>query len=196
MIDLGTLGGDKGTATWINEEGAVLGTAFLPGGQPSNNTWHAFIWKNGVKTDLGTPDGDLCTDASVINSREQAVGISSDCNGNENRPWLWERGSILDLRTLVLPGSDLTVWEDLHINDRGEIAAKARVPSCFVTGGTCTNHIVLLIPCDEAHPNIEGCDYTPVVFSSDSASLTPNEPKAQPRRELLRHRGRRSPAPK
>ena len=160
LIDLGTLGGDSGLASWVNDAGEVLGIGYLPG----NQTWHAFIWKNGVMTDLGTPDGDPCSDASVINSHGQAVGISTDCNGTALHSYLWENGGpIVDLQSLVLPGSDLTVHENLSINERGEIVANGLLPN---GAGT---HAILLIPCDENHPDVEGCDYD-LMDASTSAS--------------------------
>jgi hypothetical protein len=63
---------------------------------------------------------------------------------------------IVTLQSLVVPGSDITNVEGASfINDRGEIFA----------GGTLANgdtHDILLIPCDENHPLVEGCDYASV----------------------------------
>jgi probable HAF family extracellular repeat protein len=160
LIDLGTLGGDTSYASWITDNGEVFGGAGLPG----NETLHAVIWKNGVMTDLGTPDGDPCSDASVINSHGQAVGTSSDCHGTALHSYLWENGGpIVDLQSLILPGSDLTVHENLSINERGEIVANGLLPN------GAGIRAILLIPCDENHPDVEGCDYD-VMDASTSAS--------------------------
>jgi probable HAF family extracellular repeat protein len=57
--DLGTLGGTAGVAEGISDRGWVVGSANLPGDQNG----HAFLWRDGVMTDLGTLGGQ--------NSQEQ-----------------------------------------------------------------------------------------------------------------------------
>ena len=57
--DLGTLGGREGVAEGISDRGWVVGSANLAGDQSG----HAFLWRNGVMTDLGTLGG--------LNSQEQ-----------------------------------------------------------------------------------------------------------------------------
>jgi hypothetical protein len=62
---------------------------------------------------------------------------------------------MVDLATLVLPGSNITVNDAVFINDRGEIAGTGVLPNG-------NQHAVLLIPCDENHgddhADDEGCD--------------------------------------
>jgi probable HAF family extracellular repeat protein len=150
LTDLGTLGGDSGLASWINDSGEILGISDMPG----NQSWHGFIWKNGVMTDIGTPDGDGCTDPSVLNARGQAVGRGTDCHNHVLNTFLWENGSIVDLQSLVSPPSEITINDNLSINDAGEIVAAGSLPN---GGGT---RAILLIPCDDDHPDVEGCDYS------------------------------------
>jgi probable HAF family extracellular repeat protein len=156
LIDLGTYGGDQDYGNWINDAGEVVGQGAFPG----NQEFHGFLWKKGKKTDLGLLPGDFFSDTSVINSRSQIVGISG--NSNSTSAVLWERGQIVDLNTLVAPGSGLMLQWARNINDRGEIAA-------YGADSAGNNHNVLLIPCDAGHPGVEGCDYG-LVEASDVAS--------------------------
>jgi probable HAF family extracellular repeat protein len=152
MKDLGTLGGTYGHPNWINDEGEVVGFAQFAGDQ----TGHAFLWRNGVMTDLGTIGTDPASEAGSINSRHQIVGGTFIFGGFDLHGWLWENGGpIVDLDTLILPGSGLTVFAGNLINNRGEIAGRGRLPNG-------DEHAILLIPCDENHPDIEGCDYDTV----------------------------------
>ena len=146
LKDLGTLGGDKSSARWINDAGEVVGRAEL---YPGLKNRHGFLWKKGVMTDLGILAGDTCAAAYAINSSEQIVGDSGNCS-SINRGFLWENGGpIVDLQTLVLPGSDVTISETNYINDAGEISG-------FGTDSNGDQRALLLIPCDEKHPGV--CD--------------------------------------
>jgi probable HAF family extracellular repeat protein len=167
MKDLGTLGGTYGHPNWINDEGEVVGFAQFPGDQ----TGHAFLWRNGVMTDLGTIGTDPASEAGSINSRHQIVGGTFIFGGSDLHGWLWENGGpIVDLDTLILPGSGLTVFAGNLINDRGEIAGRGRLPNG-------DEHAILMIPCDENHPDVEGCDYH-IVDAETAAQVNPS-PLAQ-----------------
>src|SRR4029077_6389274 len=148
LKDLGFLpGGTFGNATWINDAGEIVG------GSDSSNGFHAYFWKKGVMTDLGNLPGDCASQATAINSSGQIVGNGSlDCT-NEAHALLFENGGApIDLNTLVAPGSGVTFLNPFNINDRGEIAGFGAL-----TNGD--SRAVLLIPCDEDHPDVEGCDY-------------------------------------
>jgi probable HAF family extracellular repeat protein len=134
LSDLGTLGGPDGEALDLSDSGLVVGRADLADG-----THHAFVWKKGTMIDVGVVPGDLCTNGRAINSRGQAIGTSTDCMGNVQHMFLWENGSIHDLTAMILPGSDIEVFEAWDMNDRGEIAAVGMLPNG-------DQHAVLLVP--------------------------------------------------
>ena len=122
MTDLGTLGGDNSEAVWINERGDVAGSADLPG----SNLHDAVVWKDGRMMDLGTVGIDPCSRGRGINARGQAVGGSSDCVSAFLHAFVWNgSGPMLDLNTLIAPGSGLQLTNAININDRGEILAKS-----------------------------------------------------------------------
>jgi len=167
ITDLGTLGGFMSTAVALNNAGHVVGnsdvTAICEACAPGNQKQlhRPFFWRDGVMTDLGLPAGDTAGTAYSVNAKDQVVGRSDVCtkvNSNDTcdasiyHGFLWEKGSLVDLQTLALPGSGLTVNDALNINDRGEIAGYGVLPNG-------DQHVVLLIPCDENHADVEGCDY-------------------------------------
>ena len=157
----GSLGGDFTGAFVMNGDGEAVGYAYLAG----DTLFHATLWKHvGDMTDLGTLGSDLCSYATGINVRGQVVGGSiPNCNPDQTRvrAFLWEDGSIIDLNTLVSSGLYLEVIAT--INDRGEIAGNG-------VDASDNNHAFMLIPCDEDHPEIEGCDYNLVEADSSGSS--------------------------
>jgi len=69
VTDLGTLGGTFSEGDGINNRGSVEGKSTLPG----DTILHAFLWRNGVMTDLGTLGGPN-SNASWRPSESDKVG--------------------------------------------------------------------------------------------------------------------------
>jgi probable HAF family extracellular repeat protein len=194
----GSLGGSNTGAFVINEEGKAVGFAYLPG----EIIFHATLWKHaGDMTDLGTVGNDQCSFATGINAKGQVVGGSKstcDPEGGTARAFLWEDGSILDLNALILPGSGLHLESTYTINDQGEIAGEG-------TDTSGNGHAFLLVPCDENHAGVEGCDYsfveaavaTPDCGASPTQKLatTPRTPGAFGPFKNIRRSLRRRPGP-
>lgn len=167
-------GPGPGEASWINEAGEVVGTASLPTACPGGkgDITHAFLWREGAITDLGSFSATPNSEAVFINSKSQVVGMSFSCDTFTASAFLWEQGSIIDLNTLIPPDSEFQlVWAG-YIADNGEIGAFGNLAN----GDT---HAVLLLPCDENHPNLEGCDYSVVDASAMLNVVPPSAPVSQ-----------------
>ena len=153
MQDLGTLGGCCAIANWVNDSGAVVGGSYTLNDQG----FHAFLWKQEVMTDL-TKVSSECSMALGINSKDQVVGFTCfEADGGD--AVLWDEGQEIDLNIFNYPGSGLQNLQlAYNINDRGEIDGLGVPPGCgdpFACGLA-----FVLIPCDENHPGVEGCDYS------------------------------------
>jgi hypothetical protein len=72
---------------------------------------------------------------------------------------------MVDLNDLV-SGADMTLGGATGINDRGESTGIG-----VLANGDA--HVFLLIPCDEHHPGIEGCDYSMLEVPAAAAQTTP-----------------------
>jgi probable HAF family extracellular repeat protein len=110
FIDIGTLGGPVSNVPGnggegLSNDGIVVGAASTP------EAVHAFSWKKGVITDLGTlpsADNTLSSGANGVNARGWVVG-NSNTGGfdpltnpdiGEQHTVLWKNGEIIDLGTL------------------------------------------------------------------------------------------------
>ena len=155
-------GGQFTDANVINDAGEVAGAAIFP-----NGLSQAAVWRDAAVMDLGAVGSDCFSEAWSISSAGQVGGTSVSCDGNTWRAFLWENGEIVDLRSLVSSGPDLQLVYTIGINDRGEIAGTG-VPAGLSTAldQDTNSHAFVLIPCDENHPNIEGCDYNIVDASA------------------------------
>jgi probable HAF family extracellular repeat protein len=125
LIDIGTLGGPIGYGSvngngsrMLNNSGAVVSFADTPFPDPNQALevfgcfdpdcfqGHAFVWKNGVMTDLGALPGNNNSAAGSINSHGWITGqsqrsvIDPNVGIPEFRAVLWRDNQITDLGTL------------------------------------------------------------------------------------------------
>ena len=69
VTDLGSLGGNYTFASGINNAGQIAGTSYT-----ASFVQHAFLYSNGVMTDIGTLPGGATSLGSAINNAEQMEG--------------------------------------------------------------------------------------------------------------------------
>jgi len=128
MQDLGTLGtGTNAMALLMNERGQVAGNSYTSS-QPSDTcaqaevgtlATDAFLWDNGVMTDLGN-FGGTCTFAFDLNNRGEVVGGSRLAGDQEQHPFLWNGRKLIDLGTF---GG--TLGTAIALNDNSDAAGWA-----------------------------------------------------------------------
>jgi len=105
---LGTLGGGQSRAYGINDSGQVTGYSDIASG---NSVEHAFIFKDGVFTDIGAALVSAETLAFTINASGQVAGFASS-NTSTRGAFLYDNGFFLFFQQRG--GAE-------DVNDRGEV---------------------------------------------------------------------------
>jgi probable HAF family extracellular repeat protein len=88
ITNLGTLGGDWSDANAISSQGIyIAGTSATHGATAATNflPTHAFLYRNGYRTDLGTLPGGNYSSAAGVNNKGNVVGYS----------WIGQTGNCL-----------------------------------------------------------------------------------------------------
>lgn len=99
MTDLGTMSNRLfGVGTGINNAGHVTGFAYTTYAYTSSIPAHAFVYRDGVMTDLGTLGGSESYGYG-INDANEVTGQSSTSTG-QTHAFVHKNGSMLDLGTL------------------------------------------------------------------------------------------------
>ncbi|MDQ6931212.1 MAG: HAF repeat-containing protein [Candidatus Eremiobacteraeota bacterium] len=118
---LGTLGGDWSQAFAINGKGQVTGQAYTR----NNLQAHAFLWSAGRMADLGTLPSSSYSAGYAINSSGTIVGRADLSTGGTllvYHAFVYNGTKMLDLNTMIPPGSHWVLDAATGINDAGLIA--------------------------------------------------------------------------
>ena len=121
LTDMGNLGPVKSgycMPTSINRQGDVAGWASVN----SASQRHAFLWKNGVMTDLGTLGSHIDSEANRINNAGQVLVNATGSDGKA-RGFIWQNGVWTDLG--LLPGGDACA--PLALNNLGQVVGHASI---------------------------------------------------------------------
>jgi probable HAF family extracellular repeat protein len=181
--DLGTLGGTLSLPTGLTDDGHISGVATTT----NDELLHAVLWRNRKITDLGTVGGDACSWAWGLNAKDQVVGISLPaCDLSVAHAFLWEKGSMVDLNTLIPHDSGLQLVYGEAINDAGEIVGIGVPPGVSPLDVEVLGHAYVLIPRDEiADPQDEHFE---TIASGTASAVLPANTRAATARMIRRIR--------
>ena len=112
MTNMGNLGGNNSYAFGLNDYGVAVGSS-----ETTNGYLHAMVYQNGQVTDLGTM-GKNISEACGINNAGTIVGYTADSNTSYDswRAFIRENGQMIDLNTLIDPGSGWILNDAWGIN--------------------------------------------------------------------------------
>jgi probable HAF family extracellular repeat protein len=114
VTSLGTLAGPWSSATAINDFGVIAG------GTDTDQNINAFVYQNGVMTDIGVLPNGSYSNATAINNKGQIVGMA-DIRTGVLFAFLYSGGVMHNLGTL--PGGLSSVAQG--INDNGDVVGYA-----------------------------------------------------------------------
>lgn len=139
LVELGNLNNSLKitTAKDINNNGAVVGESAV-----AEQETRAFLWQNGVLTNLGSLGGN--SSAAAINDNGQVVGYSNNATTNEDLPnatvimqaVMWENNKIKGLGFLA--GGNYSQATD--INNNGQAVGYSNLYSNIKEGGLNNYH--------------------------------------------------------
>jgi probable HAF family extracellular repeat protein len=120
MVDLGSLGGPTGFASYLNNRSQVVGQMDLAETSLGSSVSHPFLWDRGTLKDLGSfPGAGFYGSANWINEAGEIVGWADD--NIDDFPALWIDGVIRNLGTVA---GDTCGYANA-INSTGQIVGKS-----------------------------------------------------------------------
>jgi probable HAF family extracellular repeat protein len=117
---LETLGGSDCYVGGINDAGTIVGSAGVAGQAEAT---HAFVYRDGVMTDLGTYPGYDTSDAVGINNHGEIVGNSS--NAIHNKVFVYKNGQY---RHIPAPAGAVNIFAG-GINEHGHVTGTLQLPT-------------------------------------------------------------------
>lgn len=123
LYNLGTLGGPASHAHDINNAVHVCGWSMI---EPNNPASRGFVWADGIMKSVGTLGG-IYSAAFAINDLDQVVGASTRADGTQVA-FLWAGDQIVDLNTLLPPGSGWFLSSASDIDAVGAIVGEGVRP--------------------------------------------------------------------
>lgn len=153
----------------INNKTQVVGRILVSDAK-EGGVAHAFLWQEGVLTDLGVPEGfgDDNSEANSLNDNGHIVGDSGVGFIESYAPdhaLLWQNGGWSDLNTLIPSDSGYYLIVAFDVNASGQIVV------CAVQQSTGNVHAALLKP--QLDRNVSGRLGTPAATGNPASSLSP-----------------------
>ncbi|MDZ4829045.1 MAG: hypothetical protein SGJ09_02460 [Phycisphaerae bacterium] len=103
-----------------------VGHAVLVAKTPAQ-TYHTFLWVDGVMTDLGVWPGMTTCYVSDMNDLDQVIGAcGSQGTSGGSMQFLWQEGSMFDLATLTSVPAGISIAGAIRVLDNGRILVQAK----------------------------------------------------------------------
>ena len=157
LYDLGTLGGPASYAWSINDRLHVCGWSYLQANSPASR---GFIWADGIMKSVGTLGG-IYSSAFGMNNSDEIVGNSTRAD-EVQVAFLWRQDEIVDLNSLLPPGTNWLLTEAYSIDDDDVIVGVGKRPDGSTRAYMLTPAATTSVPGSGATLRFAGATPNPV----------------------------------
>lgn len=178
LYDLGSLGGPASYAWAVNDLVHVCGWSYLQANSPASR---GFIWADGIMKSIGTLGG-IYSAAFGMNNADEIVGNSTRAD-EVQVAFLWRQDEIVDLNTLLPPGTGWLLTEAYCIDDDDVIVGVGTRPDGSTRAYMLTPAATTSVPGSRAVLRFAGASPNPVQGRARFAFELP----AAGRAELVLH---------